>query len=152
MQADCKQHNKEIQTTMKKSNIMAAFALAGAAFTMTACSTTQELNGEWNVTSIEGNTYTPAEDQTAAFMGFDTKQKRMFGSAGCNRIFGSLNTKGHNIDFGAVGSTRMMCADMKGEDAMLKALQKVKKYQVEGGSVLTLKAEDGTPLIVLKKK
>ena len=53
--------------------------------------------------------------------------------------------------FGAMGSTRMMCADMAVEDAMLPALAKVVDFKVNGNN-LNLLDVDGNIVISLEKR
>ena len=50
------------------------------------------------------------------FIGFDVAQKRIYGNSGCNRMMGSFEAdslKPGTLKFGQIGSTRMMCPDMK---------------------------------------
>ena len=68
-----------------------------AAMAMTSCNAVKDipeadLSGEWNVVSIQGNPVKSVEGQDAPFMAFDVVNSRLFGSAGCNRIFGRLST------------------------------------------------------------
>lgn len=111
------------------------------------------LEGEWSVVSIDGEKVIVPEHQDAPFIGFDMEKKHIYGSTSCNRLTGGLNIdeKRSAIDFSAMGSTRMMCPDMKIEDGLLNAFGRVKTYEVKK-DVMKLKDANGKPVIELKKK
>jgi len=112
------------------------------------------MGGEWDVVEINGVKVSAAEGQTAPFMGFDVAGKLVYGSAGCNRITGGLNAdaKTGKIDFGALGSTRMMCPDMSTEDAMLGALGKVTAFEIKADGTMMLGNAADKALVVLRKR
>ena len=66
----------------------------------------------------------------------------VYGSAGCNRFFGTyeVGEKG-KMTFKTGGATMMFCPDMPFEDAYLKALNKVEQYTVTDQE-LQLKGKD----------
>ena len=66
-----------------------------------------------------------------AYIRFDTKDA-ITGYLGCNSFFGSFTTQDKNISFENVGSTKMMCPNMKTEDAFVNALQNTKTYEIKG--------------------
>ena len=111
---------------------------------------TVSLAGEWNIVSVEGQQVTSEEDP---FLGFDMKDGRMYGNAGCNNIMAQVtvdSVKG-SIELSEVGATRRMCPDMKLEQQVLEALAKVAGYKAsKTGVVLT----DATGKVVfgLEKK
>ena len=88
-------------------------------------------------------------------MGLSGEEKRMFGFTGCNRMVGQFNpedvTKG-NIDFGAVGCTRMACADDSYEQPFLTALNEVKTIKYNSKGEIELGDSTGKTVIVLKKR
>ena len=146
---------------MKK--ITTALAAAAAVAIMASCaasnvaSTEKALNGEWNVAAIDGQSITVPEGQDAPFIGFKTAEKQVYGSTSCNRLTGGLNAdmKKKTIDFGVLGSTRMMCKDMALEDKLLNALGKVDKFDIEkgrGGDQLLLLDESGKAVVTLSRK
>lgn len=112
------------------------------------------IGGEWDVTEINGSPVKVVEGQDAPFMGFDVAGKLVYGSAGCNRLTGGLNAdaKTGKINFGALGSTRMMCHDMTNEDNMLRALGDVTGYEVKADGTMTLNNDANKVLVVLKKR
>lgn len=62
----------------------------------------------------------------SAFIGFDKKDKRVFGKAGCNRFFCSYEDKGNKISLSEnIGATKMMCDPeaMEFEDNFLQNFQ-----------------------------
>ena len=53
--------------------------------------------------------------------------------------------------FAAMGSTRMMCADMTIEDAMLPALGSVVDFKLDGNTLLLLNADGQTVMTLVKR-
>jgi heat shock protein HslJ len=110
----------------------------------------ETLNGEWKVVTI-GDMSVP--ESVDAFIGFNTAEQVVYGSTGCNYLTGAMPTElnSETLMFGAMGSTRMMCADMAVEDAMLPALAKVVDFKVNGNN-LNLLDVDGNIVISLEKR
>lgn len=139
--------------------LFATVCLAATAFGMSSCGSSKSLvsadalNGEWNVIEINGKAVTPAAGQEYPFIGFKTAESQLYGTTGCNRFFGGykLGAKGA-IDLGNLGSTRMMCPDMKIEDSLFDALGKVKQVKQLDDQVIGLCADGKKALVVLKKK
>ena len=112
------------------------------------------LDGEWNITEVDGQ---KISTERMPFIGFDVAQKRIYGNSGCNRMMGSFEAdslKPGTLKFGQIGSTRMMCPDMKIEQMVLGALDKVTSFQTvsDKPDVITLCNQDGQPLMTLEKK
>lgn len=112
------------------------------------------LNGEWNITEVEGQKIAAGK---LPFIGFDVAQKRIYGNSGCNRMMGTFEAdslKPGVLKFGQIGSTRMMCPDMKTEQLVLGVMDKVASYQTvsDKPEVIALCNQDGKPLLVLEKK
>ena len=127
-------------------------AVMGAAI-MCSCSTTNtsvNLAGEWNIVTVEGEEV--ASEETP-FIGFDIKDGRMYGNAGCNSIMANVTVDSvkNTIALSNVGATRMMCPDMKLEGKVLSALEKVAGYQVSEVGVELTDAE-GKVVFGLEKK
>ena len=112
------------------------------------------IGGEWDVMEIDGSPVKVVEGQDAPFMGFDVAGKLVYGSAGCNRLTGGLNAdaKTGKINFGALGSTRMMCHDMTNEDNMLRALGEITGYKLKSDGTMTFGNDADKVLMVLKKR
>lgn len=143
---------------MKK--LFATLLTAGFVACMSSCGTSkkaeasdQGISGKWTISAVEGYTINKAEIENEAFMNFNTNENKVNGCAGCNTFFGELkvNAKKHTIEFGHAGSTRMLCANMKVEDKVMKALNKVAKYELKKDGSLVLKSADGNDVITLVK-
>lgn len=124
-----------------------------AVFVMASCNekkSLDSLNGEWSVVAIGEMAVPEAAD---AFMGFNVAEQLIYGSTGCNQLTGALPAElnPENPMFGAMGSTRMMCADMTVEDALLPALGLVVDFAVDGNSLYLLDAA-GNTVVSLEKR
>lgn len=108
------------------------------------------LGGEWDVVSV-GELVVP--DSVDAFLGFDIAEQLVYGCTGCNQLTGALpaEVSPEVPMFAAMGSTRMMCADMTIEDAMLPALGEVVDFKVEGNNLCLLNAEGVTVITLVKR-
>ena len=136
---------------MKK--VMNLFVVVMAVVAMASCAekkSLEVLGGEWNVVSV-GELVVP--DSVDAFIGFDFAEQIVYGCTGCNQLTGAMpaEVKPEVPMFAALGSTRMMCADMTVEDVMLPALGQVVDFNVEGDNLYLL-GVDGAPLLSLQKR
>lgn len=136
---------------MKK--VMKLFVVVMAVVAMASCAekkSLEVLGGEWNVVSV-GELVVP--DSVDAFIGFDLAEQIVYGCTGCNQLTGAMpaEVKPEMPMFAALGSTRMMCADMTIEDAMLPALGQVVDFNVEGDNLYLL-GVDGATLLSLQKR
>lgn len=145
---------------MRMKNFFTSLCLCALCVIMYSCGTSDKasssvdaLQGEWNVIVVNGQSIGSGDSEKEVFIGFDVKEKRMYGCAGCNNMFGSLDADANNgsISFGNVGSTRMMCADMKTEDMLLQAINGVARYEIDGNT-LTLKSADGKEILKANRK
>jgi heat shock protein HslJ len=149
---------------MKKLNLLSVVGvllLCSALFV--GCKTTAklnvtfaDLNGEWNVVNINGIAPT---GENKPYIGIDSSTERLFGNAGCNRIMGQVdypNTKKNNIRFINVATTRMACPDMSGEQTLVKLLNEVSRFEVQGTTLpvqkVVLFGMNGKPVITLERK
>lgn len=136
---------------MKKvTNLLVAVM---AVFVITSCAekkSLESLNGEWNVVTI-GEMAVP--DSVDAFVGFNLAELLIYGSTGCNQLTGAMpvEVNPETLMFGAMGSTRMMCADMTIEDAMLPAMGQVVDFKVDGNNLYLLDTA-GSTVISLEKR
>lgn len=128
-------------------------ALTSCGSSKNALSLTQ-LSGEWNIIEIEGQSVVPAPGQTFPFIGFDTTNGKIHGNSGCNRLLGGfdVNAQPGTINLQGVGSTRMMCPDMKIEDGILKTLSQITRYKKIDKANIGLYGSSKKPLLVLQKK
>lgn len=112
------------------------------------------LSGEWSIVKIDGKEIKVTEGQDLPFLGFNTKEGRVYGNAGCNLLTGALNAdaKAGTIDFGALGSTRRMCPDMSLEQQVLESLGKVAQYKMMNNGKIELKDATGKTVIELNNR
>ena len=112
---------------------------------------TSALEGDWNIMTVNGQ---KAEAEKAPYIGMDLQKKRLYGCAGCNRIMGSLqidSLQAGRLSFAQIGSTRMLCANMETERAVLEALDQVAEYEGTEEE-LTLTDDKGHALLTLSKR
>ena len=87
-------------------------------------------NTNWKLTHINGKAVS-----TKAFLEFNKEITRLSGNAGCNRMFGSVDKRGSRLDIGAIGTTKMACADrnaMRIESEFTRTLSDVDRYRLSG--------------------
>ena len=126
----------------------AAVALASCGSSKTA--KIADLDGAWDIVSIEGNDVAGSDP----FIGFDAASGNIFGSAGCNRLLGSfdVDAKPGSLSLGRMGTTRMMCADMATEDRLLQAFTKVAGYKSAGKNRFALTDGNNNTVIELQRR
>ena len=112
------------------------------------------LNREWVLESLG---VVGSEESTGATvkitLEFD-EDGRLHGSAGCNRYFGTFNSKSQNLlTAEPIGTTRMMCQGeiMVWENRYLKALQDVSSYKTESNRLTLFYDSDGKVLSFIQK-
>lgn len=111
--------------------------------------------GEWDLAEMNGKTIELAEGVTTPFIGFDQDEKRVYGNAGCNSFFGTMVIDSTNVDalsFDNMGSTKMMCANMEVEDALLAALAQVKAIEYNAEQLQLKDANNQTILEFTRRK
>lgn len=138
-----------------KKVIFKMTAVCASALILASCGgsknmlTLSSLNGEWNITEVDGQKIT---DKKMPFIGFDVAQKRIYGNSGCNRMMGTFEADSLTpgaLSFGPIGSTRMACPDMQTEQMVLNALNKVKSYETvsDQPEIIALCSEDGKKIV-----
>ena len=81
---------------------------------------------------------------------FDTRERRVSGSGGCNRFGGSFTLAADRLRLGALAATEMACPQgMAQEAAFFQQLSRVARHRIDGER-LTLLDETGQPLAVLQ--
>lgn len=115
----------------------------------------QPLEGvAWRLTQLEGQPVTVSgQDQRAPFLQFDTQNRRVSGSGGCNRLTGAYQSGPGTLRVGPVASTRMACLDQgtgERETRFFAALEATRGYRI-AGRVLTLTGDGGQTLAVLEE-
>lgn len=143
---------------MKK--VLVSICIVSAALAMFSCRTVEKaaplssINGEWNITEVNGVKVSPDESKTLPVIVFDTTTGRLSGNSGCNRMMGNfdVNAKPGSIEFKAIAGTKMMCPDMTTENNVLSALAQVKGYKKAGKDKMYLCNSSNRPVVVLEKK
>lgn len=161
---------------MKKTSIVIASLLLVAGGAMTSCRSNRQtivtgtatgtektvskgepaskvgISGKWYVSSIgDVEAKVSDRDDEWPYIEFGA-DGRLSGNAGCNLLMGTYKTDGKSLDFGGVGATKMMCADMTVEDALLRALPEVVGYDLNTVTgTLRLTDKSGKTLVTLTK-
>ena len=104
-------------------------------------------NMQWELVAL-GEILLPDEDGAEnATLTLQSADKRINGSTGCNKFFGTYALKGPQLSFGGIGMTKMACmepAATRLEQRFVEALGRVNGYRVNE-KVLELLSE-GTPV------
>lgn len=134
-------------------NRKSIFVVMTAAVLMSSCKTvsTPVLDGEWNVTSVEGKA---VEASQLPYVGFAAEKSLVYGNAGCNLITGTYRVDGKNgkIELGHVASTMMACPNMELEQSVLKALNGVARIKATDADHLVLQDAGKNTLLQLEKR
>ncbi|HXZ79754.1 MAG TPA: YbaY family lipoprotein [Terriglobales bacterium] len=99
---------------------------------------------EWKLTELGGETFeAPAEGRAVPTLILNKKDKRISGSAGCNRMMGTFTMQGDGLRFGKVATTMMACPEpaMSVEKKFLEALNSTDSYRIDGDT-LELRQKD----------
>lgn len=90
------------------------------------------LEGSWNLVELQGKTIKPKDfERNQPALSIDLAKGSVSGSAGCNRITGTLEPIGDRINFGPLAATRMSCPNMEVESQFLKILNNAElRYKV----------------------
>lgn len=117
------------------------FAAVGLLLAMTACGGSQK-----KTLPLEGTTWKLAKmdaipakgiDAEADFftLEFNAADTMVSGRTNCNRFFGKYELKGQQLEFENLGMTRMACPEMQYEDAFVKMLDDVDRYEIKGSEL-----------------
>ncbi len=109
----------------------------------------EAIGGEWSVTEAMGRAVDPSG---GAVLGLDVDAGRMYGNAGCNRVFGELSVGADgSIGFGATGATRMLCPDMATETLVLQAIDRAASWHLAQDGTLEMADREGNTVMRLKR-
>lgn len=145
---------------MNKTIVLLGLLILVASFVSCASARKQKesalpsINGEWLMVTVEGIAVSEFGGESVPYIGFDVSSGHVWGSSGCNRLLGSFTFDASTgvIDLGAMGSTKMLCASMKLEDAVLRALGNTVRYGSTKENGLVFYDEDGKEVIIFTKK
>ena len=132
-----------------KKLFVAALALAA----MTACcggAADATLEGTtWKLSKMEGIPATAIDGESDAFtLVFNAADTMVAGRTNCNRFFGKYELKGKELELKNLGMTRMACPDMQYEDAFVKMLDDVDRFEIKGSELTFF--DDDKSLAVFK--
>ena len=108
------------------------------------------LNGQWQVTSIDGQ----AIDDEECNIFFDIAEGKVHGNTGCNYFNGDIYIspeRTNAIKLSNMGVTRMACPKTAQETAMLVALEQTASAIQGGTDTAMLLDESGAQLMTLKR-
>ena len=97
-------------------------------------------NVQWTLLQIDGEAVKTPSRGTPT-MSLASKDRRMAGFAGCNRMMGGYELDGEALKFSEMATTRMACIDVTPEEPLLRALGATTRWKVTGN---TLELFDGS--------
>ena len=106
----------------------------------------QSLTGaDWRLVELSGREAAPMEVTRRPWIRFNTDSNRVSGSGGCNRMSGPFTLNADAMQFGALASTKMACADQalnQQEVDFFGALQSTDHYAIRGDTLVLLRGAD----------
>jgi len=120
--------------TMNKTVLVVFLLIMG-------CSSDRPASSQ-NITPLVGttwiiNTITGQQLGVQVFLKLD-EEERLTGFAGCNRFFANYILDEDHLEFGLVGSTKMMCSEMETETLMFTAIDQTRYYIIENDELILL--------------
>jgi heat shock protein HslJ len=105
---------------MKPITILLAFF----SLIITGCKDLEEVNGNYDITTVGENDYSTHDITLSIEMG---EENKISGKSACNQYFGNFtNFKKNQVEIGALAGTKMYCNDLaKIENDYLSHLSKV---------------------------
>lgn len=94
---------------------------------------TAQIAGQWELDYIHSpnNKMEDLYPSKKPTIRFDEAASRISGNTSCNNYFATYKIDGNNLNFSAIGSTKMMCQG-NGEAVYLELLEKVNRFAVSG--------------------
>ncbi len=109
------------------------------------------LNDIWALKAINGKMIDVENFQKHPVLEIHLNDMKIFGNDGCNNMFGAVeNLDDQNINFGAMGGTKMACPNMELSTEYTSALGKTKTFKLEGLQLYFYDA-DGNELLKFQK-
>lgn len=135
---------------MKKTLIAAA--VAASAFLAVSCASSSiNIDGEWNVVSVDG-VAVPDSLEQAPLICFDSAKKTYHARPGINLVNGSYTLEGDKLTFGEGAMTRMAgpVELMNLESSIVNNMFLPLTVKLEGDT-MNLCNDEGVAILVLKK-
>lgn len=111
-----------------------------------------QLNDFWTLHSLNGEEVQTDSLMKTPGLNFNLRKERVSGNSGCNQLTGGIDLQGQEISFDKLASTKMACqGTMEFETNFLKALDKVKNYEISQGE-LRLSSKDSVLMILRHAK
>lgn len=132
-----------------KRIISAAFAALALVF-MTSCGSNLDLNGKWEIVTINGEPVKAIE--TSPFIEFDADKGEVHGNTSCNLMNGSYTQDGKKLTFGNMATTMMAGPDMDLERQVLDAINKTASIKDINGDKIQVLDANGNIIMELQKK
>lgn len=97
-----------------------------------SASTAELENTYWKLVRL-GTDSVAVEAEREPYLVLHSREKRVAGYGGCNRILGAYELSGDQLTFSQMAGTMMACAEgMEHEQAFHEALEKVSRWRIEG--------------------
>ena len=91
----------------------------------------------WALLELNGKTITVKVNDKAPYLELNSQKASAYGFGGCNRFFGSYETSGRSLTFGAMGATRMACPEgMDQEQELFTVLGSITRYEIHGSKLM----------------
>ena len=129
------------------------FAAAALLMMMAACGSAgqdKKLEGTtWKLAKMEAIPAAAVGKEADFFtLEFNAADTMVAGRTNCNRFFGKYELKGKELELKNLGMTRMACPDMQYEDAFVKMLDDVDRFEIKGSELTFF--DDDKSLAVFK--
>ncbi|MFN4116136.1 MAG: META domain-containing protein [Inhella sp.] len=96
----------------------------------------------WKLVRLQGRAVAAVERQREPHLVMHSAQRRVAGSAGCNRLLGSYSVDGDRISFGRAAGTLMACPQgMEQERAFLDVLALAARWRIDAEQLELLDAQ-----------
>ena len=116
------------------------FLLALGAALSLGCSAQQQMspatleNVQWTLLQLDGEGI-KTNARGVPTLSLASKDRRMSGFAGCNRMMSGYELDGEALKFSAMATTRMACIDVTPEELLLRALGATTRWKVTGNTL-----------------
>lgn len=103
----------------------------------------------WRLREVGGQPFLAASGQREPHLVLASREPRMHGFAGCNRMLGGYAQESDSLHFAHVATTMMACVNgMDTETAFTHALEQTVRYRIDGDTLTLIDAEGATTAIL----